>query len=158
MKSQKKRVAEELAGVKEDLKKARKAAEKAHNLVELREYWKTYTPQMLGHGKKGGGADFVKKRMQFLSRVRELAELSMEQQSDWDYFTTTWDQEMAAALEGDWPDMFCEHVQHILDELRDGNRSALSEFMHNETRRILGSVEVLRIPGKQGDLGGVAIT
>jgi len=65
---------------------------------------------------------------------------------------------MAAALEGDWPDMFCEHVQHLLDELRDGNRSALSEFMHNETRRILGSVEVLRIPGKQGDLGGVAIT
>ena len=65
---------------------------------------------------------------------------------------------MAAAPEGDWSDMFCEHVQHILDELRDGNRSALSEFMRNETRRILGSVEVLRIPGKQGDLGGVATT
>ena len=28
--------------------------------------------------------------------------------------------------------MFCEHVQHILDELMAGNLSALSQFMHTE--------------------------
>ena len=55
MKSQTKRVAEELAGVKEDLKKARKAHREENKLVELREVWKTYTPKLLGHGRKGGG-------------------------------------------------------------------------------------------------------
>ena len=62
MKTEKKRVAEELAGVKEELKKARTAQREGEHLVELREVWKTYTPEMLGQGKKGGGgADFVKK-------------------------------------------------------------------------------------------------
>ena len=61
---------------------------------------------------------------------------------------------MAAALDVDWPEMFCENVQHILDELMAGNRGALSEFTRTETRRVLGSVAVLRIPGKPEDLGG----
>ncbi len=49
--------------------------------------------------------------------------------------------------------MFCEHVQHILDELMAGSLCALSEFMNLETQRVLGSVAVLRVPGKSEDLG-----
>ena len=156
MKTEKKRVAEELAGVKEELKKARTAQREGEHLVELREVWKTYTPEMLGQGKKGGGgADFVKRRMGVLNRIRQLAPLSLEQQNDWDYFTTSWDRQMAEYLAGDWPEMFCEHVQHILDELRAGSLNALSIFMNQETQRVLGDVAVLRIPGKPADLGDV---
>ena len=156
MKTEKKRVAEELAGVKEELKKARTAQREGEHLVELREVWKTYTPEMLGQGKKGGGgADFVKRRMGVLNRIRQLAPLSLEQQNDWNYFTTSWDRQMAEYLAGDWPEMFCEHVQHILDELRAGNLNALSIFMNQETQRVLGDVAVLRIPGKPADLGDV---
>ena len=111
---------------------------------------------MLGQGKKGGGgADFVKRRMGVLNRIRQLAPLSLEQQNDWNYFTTSWDRQMAEYLAGDWPEMFCEHVQHILDELRAGSLNALSIFMNQETQRVLGDVAVLRIPGKPADLGDV---
>ena len=89
-----------------------------------------------------------------MNRVPQLAELSLEQQNDWGYFTTSWDQEMAEALEGEWPEMFAEMVQQILDELMTGNRCALSEYMHRETQRILGSVAVLRVPGKPEHRGG----
>ena len=91
--------------------------------------------------------------MGVLNRVRQLGPLSMEQQNDWDYFTTQWDKAMAECLEEDWPEMFCEHVQHILDELMAGNLQALPEFMHQETQRILGELPVLRVPGKPEDLG-----
>ncbi len=49
--------------------------------------------------------------------------------------------------------MFCEHVQHILDELKAGDQRALSHFMHQETQRVLESVAVLRVPSKPEDLG-----
>ena len=62
---------------------------------------------------------------------------------------------MSDFLADEWPDMFCEHVQHILDELKAGNLNALSHFMNQETQRVLGSVVVLRIPGKPADLGDV---
>ncbi len=78
----------------------------------------------------------------------------MEQRSDWEYFTKTWDQNMAQALQYDWAEIFCEKVQGVLDELMAGNRGALSQFMHRETQRVLGSVPVLRVPGKLGGLGG----
>ena len=147
MTKEKKRVKEELDGVKEELKRARKANLEAEKVVELREVWKTYTPEMLGKGKKyGGGAEYVKRRMQVLNRLRQNAALSLEQQNDWEYFTTSWDKEMAEALEGDWPQLFAEIVQQILDDLMAGNRIALSEFMHRETERILDHA-VLRVPG-----------
>ncbi len=60
---------------------------------------------------------------------------------------------MAGCLEGEWTGMFCEHVQHILDELKAWDQRALSHFMHQETQRVLESVAVLRVPGKPEDLG-----
>ena len=52
---------------------------------------------------------------------------------------------MAECLAEDWPEMFCENVQHLLD-LRAGDPGALSEFMHRETTLILDHA-VLRLPG-----------
>ena len=94
--------------------------------------------------------------MEVLNRLRKIAPLSAEQTNDWDYFTTTWDKEMAEALGEDWPECFSQHVQHILEELQGGNAGALSQFMHQETQRVLGDVEVLRLPGKVCKPGGGA--
>ena len=46
-----------------------------------------------------------------------------------------------------WGGLFAELVQNILDKLEEGHLEALSEFMHNESTRILGQVETLRVPG-----------
>ena len=61
---------------------------------------------------------------------------------------------MAECLDADWPELFCEQVQHILDELMRGNLRVLSQFMHQETQRVLGPVAVMRVPGKPSDLSG----
>ena len=61
---------------------------------------------------------------------------------------------MVECLADEWPKKFCEHVQHIVDELRTGHLNALSIFMIQETQRVLVDVAVLRIPGKPADLGG----
>ena len=49
-----------------------------------------------------------------------------------------------------WANLFAEILQGVLGEL-EGNANAFSEFMHNESMRVLGEVEVLRLPG--GKLG-----
>ena len=109
---------------------------------------KTSTPVMLGQGqKKGGSAQYQKARQEALNRVRSCARLSLEQQNDWKFFTTTWDSRMAEAHSEDWGGLFAEILQNILHKLEEGNREALSEFMHKESTRILGQVETLKLPG-----------
>ena len=54
---------------------------------------------------------------------------------------------MAEGQREDSAELFAEIIQHVLDELDAGKRDALSEFMHNETRRVLADVPILRIPG-----------
>ncbi len=87
--------------------------------------------------------------MQVLNRIRQIAELCPEQQDDWDYFTTSWDREMAVAHEEDRPELFAEYVQMILDDPMGGNRLAPSTFMRPETQRVLCTVPVLRVPGEK---------
>ena len=71
-----------------------------------------------------------------LQRLRKAAELSPEQTSQWEYFKTAWDREMAGAHGEDWAELFAELVQQVLNDLGEGRRNALSAFMHNETRRV----------------------
>ena len=109
---------------------------------------KTFTPVMLGQGqKKGGSAQYQKARQEALNRVRSCATLSPDQQNDWKFFTTNWDSRMAEEKGEDWGGLFAEILQNILDELEEGHLEALSEFMHEESTRILGQVETLRVPG-----------
>ena len=70
----------------------------AEEILETRAAMKTFTPAMLGQGqKKGGSAQYQKARQEALNRVRSCARLSLEQQNDWKFFTTTWDSRMAEA-------------------------------------------------------------
>ena len=74
-----------------------------------------------GGGKKGGGgAEYVKRRMHVLNRMRNLAPLSKEQKNDWDLLIQEWDKLHAEALGEDWPSMFAEYVQAVLDQLMEG--------------------------------------
>ena len=85
--------------------------------------------------------------MQVLQSLRKAAELSPEQTSQWDFFKTQWDTKMAAIHGDGWGQLFAEIMQKVVDELVGGRRDALSVFMHNETRRVLGDVPALVLPG-----------
>ena len=144
----KRRAAKELKDVQDQVKKARKASQELGAAVAAKDAIKTYTAEMLGDGKPlGGGAQFQKARAEVLDRLRSLFELSPEQRNDWPSFKQSWDKALAAAIGETWGQVFAEIVQYLLDELEDGNTSALSEFMVAESLRVLRDVPVLRVPG-----------
>ena len=82
-----------------------------------------------------------------MERIRAAAALSPEQATDWEFFKTTWDREMADAHQEQLGELFAELMQHILNELGSGKTSALCKFMHAETQRVLGDVPALSVPG-----------
>ena len=116
-------------------------------MVTAMEQVKAFSLDMLGHGKKGGGTQaHHKARLQVLQALRKAAELSPEQTSQWDFFKTQWDTKLAAIHGDGWGQLFAEIVQKVVDDLVGGRRDALSVFMHNETRRVLGDVPALVLP------------
>ena len=116
--------------------------------MTAKECIKTYDPYSLGKGKKkAGGEQCRKERLGVLERVRLLGGLSPEQGNDWDYFKVAWDRQMAEANGEDWADIFCEHIQHVLNELEAGKKNAFSVFMHNDTRRVLSDTLALLVLG-----------
>ena len=90
---------------------------------------------------------FQKARQEVLNRVRSFADLPLEQRNDWQYFVATWDSNMAEEHGEDWAGLFAEIVQNVINELEAGNRNALSEFMQQESERVLGHVPTLKVPG-----------
>ena len=120
-------------------------------MVMAKDGMKTFDPVLLGKGKKkGGGEQFRKERLAAFERIRLLAELSPEQGNDWDYFKGAWDRHMAEEHGEDWADLFCEHIQHVLNELEAGQANALSVLMHQETERVLFPTLALQVPGLCG--------
>ena len=47
----------------------------------------------------------------------------------------------------EWGTVFAEIMQNISSKLEAGNKNALSEFMYNETKRVLANVPNLVLPG-----------
>jgi hypothetical protein len=147
-KREKARVENELKEAKASLQRARKEQRDAEAVVTAMEEVKVYSLEMLGKGKKRGGTQQNQKaRLEVLERLRRAAELSPEQTSQWEYFKTNWDREMAEAHGEDWAELFAEMVQQVLNDLGEGRRNALSVFMHNETRRVLAETPALLVPG-----------
>ena len=85
--------------------------------------------------------------MQVLQALRKAAELTPEQTSQWEFFKTQWDSRMAATHGDEWAQLFAEMVQKVVNDLQEGRKEALSQFMHNETRRVLGDAHALILPG-----------
>ena len=115
--------------------------------MAAKEQFKTYIEEMLGHGKhKGGGAQCHRARMEVMSRLRKVADLSPEQTADWEYFKTAYDQAMVDAVGKDWGRMFSQIVQQIIEDVVAGKTTALTEFMYNEALRGLPKVAALTLP------------
>ena len=145
---EKKQMDRELREVQDRLRKSRQSMREAQAVVAAKEHIKSYSLAALGEGKKnGGGPQFQKARHAVLERVRAIAPLSPAQRNDWDYFKAAWDQGMAEAHGENWAGLFAEMIQNLLDELRGGKDTALSDFMHSETLRVLGHVPSLVLPG-----------
>ena len=117
-------------------------------MVTAREGTKHVSVESLGKDKKkAGGAQCQKLRWEVLERVRLVAELSVAQRAAWDYFKTEWDRVMAETHGARWAELFAEYIQNVYNELEEGNRNALSDFMHRETERVLTQVLVLQMKG-----------
>ena len=145
---EKARVKRELQEATQKLKKIRKEQREAEAVVAAMEQMRVYSLDMLGQGnKKGGTQAHQKARMQVLQTLRKAADLSPEQTSIWEYFKTEWDSRMAAIHGEDWAQLFAEMVQKVVNDLQEGRKEALSQFMHNETRRVLGDAPALVLPG-----------
>ena len=141
------RVEHELKEAKAKLQRARKEQKDAEAVVTAMEEVKVYSLEMLGKGKKKAGSlQHQKARLEVLQRVRRAAVLAPEQTSQLEYFTTTWDREMAEAQGEDWAELFAQQVQKVLNDLADGQHNALSVFMHNETSRVLADIPALLVP------------
>ena len=130
------------------LKQTRKDNKAAEAVVTARQQMKAYSLQMLGAGRKGAGTkQHHDARMEVMGRLRRAAELSPSQTADWEYFKTTWDHEMAAAMGEDWAETFAQNMQQVIIDLAAGKTNALSEFMHRETQRVLVTASALIVPG-----------
>ena len=148
-KREKARVAHELKEATAALKRARKEQREAEAVVTAMFEVKAYSLEMLGKGKKNGGfQQHQKARLEVLQRVRKAAELSPEQTSQWEFFRTSWDREMAETHGENWAELFAQLVQQVLNDLKEGRSNALSVFMHNETTRVLADTPALLVPGK----------
>ena len=144
---EKDRVRKELACASAQLKETRAKIREAEAAVAAKEQFKKYIEEMLGHGKrKGGGAHCHRARMEVMNRLRKVADLSPEQTADWEYFKTAYDQAMVDAVGKDWGRMFSQIVQQIIEDVVAGKTNALSEFMYNETLRVLPKVVALTLP------------
>ena len=145
---EKKRVDRELKAVQAQLKKARREIREADAAVTAREAIKSYSLAALGQGKtKGGGAQFQKVRFEVLERVRSVAQLSPQQRNDSEGFKADWDKAMAAEHGEEWPGLFAQVIQNVIDELGNNRTNALSEFMYKEAQRVLGDIPALVVPG-----------
>ena len=67
-----------------------------------------------------------------------------------DSFKSNWDEKMAETHGENWADLFAQNMQHVLNEMLEGRRNALSVFMDNETRRVLADTPALLVPGSGG--------
>jgi len=141
-----KRLKVEVKETEAKLAKAKKQLKDAQGMTESFEAVKSFTPEMLGFGKRGGGtAQNRKARMEVLQRVATHGVLSAQQKNDWQWFADEWDKAMITTHDATWGDVFAQAMQQLTVEIESGKTDAVSVFMNRETIRVLSNVEVLRI-------------
>ena len=109
---------------------------------------KVFSPEMLGAGKaRGGNKDHKLNRYQVLDRLRRIGNLTQQQNSQWDFFKTHYDEAQANARGENWGQEFAEIVQGVLLEMLHGDKDAFSKFVKRETDRVLEGRVALVVPG-----------
>ena len=85
-------------------------------------------------------ADLKKKtsRMAALLHLKKLkGAVSAQQLQEWDWFKDAWDDDMKKKHGKTYPEHFAGWLQHVSNEMAQGDGEAFSRFMHNESRRLL---------------------
>ena len=99
-----------------------------------------------GHA-KGGTQDHAKKRKQVMEKISKLgAELPSAQKLNFDWFKDTWDDVMLKQHGAEWPKLFSEQMQGILDVMKV-NPHAFQLFLFQELHRSFNGIQALAIPG-----------
>ena len=133
----------------EELKKQTTAIQtqlrQAKSLLDCITQVKHFSPEMLGNGKAHGGPKKCRDlRFEVLDRLlAHAAPLSPQQKNDWRWFKEEWDAAMVKEHDKSWGEVFAGMIQNLLNELENGDMSAVSNFMYNETVRVLSQVPTL---------------
>ena len=82
-----------------------------------------------------------------LERVRRVGNLTEAQNGQWELFKTRWDALKAEEEGENWGRAFAENMQGVLDRLLNGEETAFSQFVKQETDRVLITTGALVAPG-----------
>jgi hypothetical protein len=136
------------ASAEKALQAVRKKLSDAISMQQCADAIKNFSPEVLGNGKsRGGPLECRKSRLEVMERLASRgAEMSAQEKNDWQWFKTEWDTKMASEYDRDWGMQFAQWMQELADKLADGSVAAIVEFMYNETKRVLATVLVLRVP------------
>ena len=105
-------------------------------LSACRHVVKTFTPAALGDGSPdAGGTKGRKNHFEVLDHLSRLkAGLSPGQRNDWQWFKESWDEAMVAQYGENWASKFAGWIESVLEDERS---NAFSEFVYNETLRVV---------------------
>ncbi len=137
-----------VAAANKELHAAKAAIAAAENILETKHAMKTFSLDDLGHGKKnGGGGAGRKRRFDVLDRMARLGHgLSAAQKNDFNWWKDNWDAKLLEEHGGEWPRIFAEWMQKLLQDVDGGAGNAFSIFVHSETRRTLHDKLALQVP------------
>ena len=142
-------IKKQLADAKLELKRKRNELLDMESLLECRAAVKRYTPEMLGQmSTKAAKTQSRKLRLEILDRLARLGTgLSAAQRNDWEWFKDAWDEKMLAEHAANWGTLLLEWTNAVLRAFENGEASAFSVFVYNETVRCFSAVPMLAIPG-----------
>jgi hypothetical protein len=136
----------EVKSATEKLKQKKAEIESHAAVLECKQAAKSYTPEMFGQGRKNGGdSKHRKERSDALDRLAKRSPLSAEQRNDWDLFKSHWDAHQSKEHGDNWGKTFAELLQALLRAVQDGEPTALSKWMQQETRLFLKGVVFVRM-------------
>jgi len=138
---------QEATAAKRQLTAARAKLKETQSLHECGETLKRFSPKMLGDECAHGGPNHCRQaRFEVLERLLAHGNaLTPQQKNDWPWFKREWDAKMAAAHDKTWGSKFAGYMQNLVEELEKGNASAVTDFMCNETMRVLNDVPTLQV-------------
>jgi len=121
----------------EILRGKKRALLEAEQALEAKRAVKAFTLHELGEGRpRGGGAEGKRNSAQALDRLVRLGQgISAAQRNDLLWFKDVWDNKMLTEHGDRWPAVFASWAQRLLQAHEEGDITAFSVFMNNETRR-----------------------
>ena len=145
-----KRLRLEIDASKTELQKKKDQIKELEAVLDMKEAVKTFTPELLGKGKKSaGGVKGLRNRHDLLDRLAALGtQLSPPQRNDWEWFKQSWDAAMLEAHGDEWPSLLPTWMNKVLEDMaQEGGSNAFSLFVHSETQRCLRDIPALQVPG-----------